>query len=77
MTTVATTIFQNNRTQAVRLPKAVAFPDAVKEVEIVVVGESRIVSPAGKRFSEWAKRHPPFPDFERPSQPPLDDEAIF
>jgi virulence-associated protein VagC len=49
----------------------------VKEVEIVVVGESRIVSPAGKRFSEWAKRHPPFPDFERPPQPSLDDEAIF
>ncbi len=77
MTTVATTIFQNNRTQAVRLPKAVAFPDTVKEVEIIVVGESRILSPAGRRFTEWAKRHPPFPDFERPSQPPLDDDAIF
>jgi antitoxin VapB len=66
MTTVATTIFHSNKTQAVRLPKGVAFPDDVKDVEIVVVGESRILWPAGKRFSEWAKRRPPFPDFERP-----------
>jgi antitoxin VapB len=72
-----TTIFRSNKTQAVRLPKAVAFPDDVKEVEIVVVGASRIVSPVGRRFSEWAKRHPPFPEFERPTQPPLDDEDIF
>ncbi len=72
-----TTIFHSNRTQAVRLPKAVAFPDDVRQVEIVVVGASRIISPVGLRFSEWAKRHPPFPDFERPQQPPLDDEDIF
>ena len=77
MTTAVTTLFHSNKTQAVRLPKAVAFPDGVKEVEIVVVGESRIVSPAGKRFTEWARRHPAYPDFERPTQPPLDDEAIF
>jgi antitoxin VapB len=72
-----TTIFLSNETQAVRLPKAVAFPDEVKAVEIVGGGDSRIVSPVGKRFSEWAKRHPPFPDFERPPQPPLDDEDVF
>ena len=72
-----TTIFHSNKTQAVRLPKAVAFPEGVKEVEIIVVGASRIVSPVGARFSEWAKRHPPFPDFERPEQPPLEDEDIF
>jgi antitoxin VapB len=72
-----TAIFHSNKTQAVRLPKAVAFPDDVKEVEIVVVGSSRIVSPVGKRFSEWAKRHPPFSDFERPPQPPLDPDAPF
>lgn len=31
-------VFQSNRSQAVRLPKAVALPDDVKRVEIVVVG---------------------------------------
>jgi len=77
MTTAATALFLSNKTQALRLPKAVAFPDGVKEVDIVVVGESRIVSPVGKRFTEWAKRHPPFPEFERPGQPPSEDEAIF
>jgi antitoxin VapB len=52
MTTAATALFLSNKTQAMHVPKAVAFPDGVKEVEIVVVGESRILSPAGKRFTE-------------------------
>ena len=30
-----TTLFKSNRSQAVRLPKAVALPDDVKQVEIV------------------------------------------
>ena len=30
-----TKIFTSNRSQAVRLPKAVAFSDSIKEVEII------------------------------------------
>ena len=48
-----TTLFKSNQTQAVRLPKAVAFPDDVQEVEIVVVGNSRVISPVGHRWDDF------------------------
>ncbi|MFT3872964.1 MAG: type II toxin-antitoxin system VapB family antitoxin [Nocardioides sp.] len=45
-----TRLFRSNRTQAVRLPKDVAFPDGVTEVEVLVVGDARIVVPQGRRW---------------------------
>jgi antitoxin VapB len=45
-----TRLFHSNRTQAVRLPKDVAFPDSVHEVEILVCGEARVVVPKGRRW---------------------------
>ncbi|WP_141749480.1 type II toxin-antitoxin system VapB family antitoxin [Duganella phyllosphaerae] len=42
--------FQNNRSNAIRLPKAVAFADNVKRVDLVVLGKTRIITPAG---SPW------------------------
>ncbi|MCL2612377.1 MAG: type II toxin-antitoxin system VapB family antitoxin [Nocardioidaceae bacterium] len=44
-----TRLFLSNTTQAVRLPKAVAFDESVTEVEIDVVGEARVIRPAGSR----------------------------
>jgi antitoxin VapB len=46
-------IFQSNRSQAIRLPKAVALPEDVKRVDIVVVGRTRIISPAGESWDTW------------------------
>ena len=34
-------VFQSNRSQAVRLPKAVALPDGVKRVDVIAVGRPR------------------------------------
>jgi antitoxin VapB len=53
MTRVNTKMFKSNKTQAVRLPKAVAFDESVTEVEIVVVGNSRIISPVGESWDQW------------------------
>jgi antitoxin VapB len=47
---VTTKLFTSNTTQAVRLPKAVAFPDDVVEVEIVVDGDARVIIPSGRRL---------------------------
>ncbi len=47
---VATKLFKNNTTQAVRLPREVAFPEGVTDVEILVVGEARVVVPAGRHW---------------------------
>ena len=41
-------VFRSNRSQAIRLPKAVALPDDVKRVDIVAVGRTRIIAPAGE-----------------------------
>jgi antitoxin VapB len=49
---VRSTVFTSNRSQAVRLPKAVAFPADVHQVEIVKVGHSRMISPVGKRWDD-------------------------
>jgi antitoxin VapB len=46
------TVFTSNRSQAVRLPKAVAFPGDVHQVEIVKLGHSRLISPVGKRWDD-------------------------
>jgi antitoxin VapB len=53
MTTVHTKIFKSNQSQAVRLPKAVALPDNVREVDIVAIGNMRIITPAGKSWDDW------------------------
>ncbi|HEX4156853.1 MAG TPA: type II toxin-antitoxin system VapB family antitoxin [Rhizomicrobium sp.] len=52
------TVFKSNRSQAVRLPKAVAFPDDVHQVEIVKIGRSRLVSPAGQRWDDLFQQGP-------------------
>jgi antitoxin VapB len=49
---VRSTIFKTNRTQAVRLPKRVAFREGTREVEIIAIGQSRIVTPVGKRWDD-------------------------
>jgi len=45
-------LFQNGRSQAVRLPKAVAFPEGVHQVDILKIGRSRLIVPQGKRWDD-------------------------
>jgi antitoxin VapB len=70
---VRSRLFKTNRSQAVRLPKALAFPEGVEEVEIVQVGNSRVITPVGKRWSDYFE-HGPFAteDFllDREDRPP-------
>ncbi|HLI14165.1 MAG TPA: type II toxin-antitoxin system VapB family antitoxin [Alphaproteobacteria bacterium] len=46
------TVFITNRSQAVRLPKPVAFPDGVHQVEIIKIGRSRLICPVGHRWDD-------------------------
>ena len=52
------TLFKSNQTQAVRLPKAVAFPDDVKKVEVVVLGKSRLLTPSENLWDDWFAQLP-------------------
>jgi antitoxin VapB len=40
-----TTLFLNNKTQAVRIPASLRFDDNIKEVSMRKVGNERIISP--------------------------------
>ena len=72
------TVFKTNRTQAVRLPKAVAFPEGVREVEITVVGASRLITPVGKTWDEWFRHGPRLSeDFETPADLPPEEREPF
>jgi antitoxin VapB len=53
MAFVKTKIFKSNRSQAVRLPKEVAFPESVKDVEITAIGNMRMISPVSQSWDEW------------------------
>jgi antitoxin VapB len=48
----SSTVFTSNRSQAVRLPKAVAFPDDVHQVDILKIGRSRVIVPKGQRWDD-------------------------
>ncbi|MDX1656660.1 MAG: type II toxin-antitoxin system VapB family antitoxin [Candidatus Competibacteraceae bacterium] len=67
-------VFQSNRSQAVRLPKAVALPDDVKRVDIVAVGRARIVTPAGEAWDSWFDDQGVTADFMAEREQPADQE---
>lgn len=56
-------VFQSNRSQAIRLPKAVALPADVKRVDIVAVGRTRIIAPVGEVWDSWFEGIEPTSDF--------------
>ena len=58
------TVFTNNRTQAVRLPVEVRFPDSVKKVVVRIVGQERIIAPAEASWDSFFLSAPlPSDDF--------------
>lgn len=48
-----TSVFLSNRSQAVRLPKDVAFPPNVHEVTILRDGSKRIIAPADQTWDDF------------------------
>lgn len=48
-----TNLFQSNRSQAVRLPKDVAFPEGVREVTILREGGRRIIVPSDSVWDDF------------------------
>lgn len=46
-------IFENNRTQAVRLPAETRFPPEVKKVFVRVQGQERILAPVDRSWDSF------------------------
>lgn len=50
---LASTVFINNRSQAVRLPAGVRFHDGVKKVQVRALGSDRIISPVAHTWDSF------------------------
>ena len=53
MSSVHTSVFKSNKIQAVRLPKVMALSESITKVDIVAIGNTRIVSAAGESWAQW------------------------
>lgn len=67
-------VFLSNRSQAIRLPKAVALPDDVKRVDVIAVGRTRIITPAGESWDSWFDGEGVTADFMSEREQPADQE---
>jgi antitoxin VapB len=67
-------VFQSNRSQAIRLPKAVALPDDVKRVDVVAIGRARIITPVGESWDSWFDGEGVTADFMAEREQPADQE---
>ena len=58
-------LFASNQSQAVRIPKSMAFDDSVKEVIITRKGDSITITPKGLKADVWDDffNSPPMTDF--------------
>jgi len=69
-----TSLFMSNRSQAVRLPKAVAMPNDVKRVDVIAIGRTRIITPAGEAWDSWFDGDTVTADFMTEREQPADQE---
>ncbi|MCU7920511.1 MAG: antitoxin [Candidatus Thiodiazotropha sp. (ex Dulcina madagascariensis)] len=74
MATAHTKVFMSNRSQAVRLPKAVSLPDYIKEVDIIAIGNKRLITPAGGSWDSWFDGPQVSDDFMVEREQPADQE---
>ncbi|MEA2740675.1 MAG: antitoxin VapB [Acetobacteraceae bacterium] len=70
-----TTVFQTNRSQAVRLPKDVAFPPEIREVTILRDGARRIIVPSDSVWDDFFDS--PGIDLGERDQPPVQQRESF
>ncbi len=71
----SSTVFTSNRSQAVRLPKAVAFPEDVHQVDVLKIGNGRLIVPRGRRWDDLFSSGPrASPDFMTEREQPAAEE---
>ena len=74
-----TSVFTNNRSQAVRLPADVRLPEGVKKAQVRAREVDRILSPVGHTWAEFLRNGPQKSDdfmVERASQQQPEREAL-
>ena len=69
-----TKIFMSNKSQTVRLPKSVEFPESLREVDIVAIGLKRIITPTGQSWDDWFDNPGASEDFMLSREQPADQQ---
>ena len=67
-------VFKSNKSQAVRLPKAVSLPESVKQVDIIRLGRARLIAPSGELWESWFNEPGVSEDFMETRDQPTDQE---
>ena len=68
-------VFKSNRSQAVRIPKDLAFPDSVKQVVVRKQGRSLVITPVNQFWDEFFDA--PGIDIQEPAELPYDIRETF
>jgi antitoxin VapB len=76
---VISSVFTNNRSQAVRLPAELRLPDGVKRVQVRAVGPDRVIAPLNQVWDSFFQQTPKVSDdflAERAGQEQSDREPL-
>lgn len=67
-------VFKSNRSQAVRMPKSLALPENVTRVDVIALGRSRLITPAGEAWDSWFDGQSVTADFMNGREQPNEQE---
>lgn len=78
MTIITTSVFKNNQSQAVRLPKSIALDESIKKVTITAIGKSLVIAPIENTWDDWFVSKSVSEDFmlERAQEPDTVRESL-
>ena len=71
----SSTVFINNRTQAVRLPADLRLPEGVRKVNVRALGNERIIAPVDQTWDSFFVNGPTVSDDFLPERAPQADTA--
>lgn len=46
-------VFKSNKSQAIRIPKPIAFPESIKQVHLIPEGRGLLIVPEGQLWDSW------------------------
>jgi len=71
-------VFMTNKTQAVRLPKSVRFPEGITSVDILRRGRAWVITPSEQSWAAWFEGDSVSRDFmEDRAQPEAQERATL
>jgi antitoxin VapB len=69
-------VFMNNKTQAIRLPKSMRLPEGTKAVDILRRGRSWVIVPSDQSWAQWFEDTGVSADFIESREQPIEQERV-